>query len=149
MHYPLLRSRYCQHLCSDSTNPVQHSLPVSTGPSQHRIFCPDTGLIHDFHRCCAFVLIFIEVPFLLRICPTSTNFDNFIRRFTTNYMRAAVYTVMSAVQWVSLVSGASSLIVAAVFLLIAACFYLLAGIKNQEFVSSKTLGGQGLAQMIV
>jgi hypothetical protein len=95
------------------------------------------------------VILFIEVPFLLRICPTSTAFDNFIRRFTTNYMRAAIYAVMSAVQWVSLVSGPSSLIAAAVFLLISACFYLLAAVKNQEFVSSKTLGGQGLAQMIV
>jgi hypothetical protein len=99
--------------------------------------------------CCAPVLIFIEVPFLLRICPTSAKFDAFIRRFTTNYMRAAVYTSMSAVQWVSLISGPSSLIVAAVFLLIAACFYLLAGVKSQDFVSSKTLGGQGLVQMIV
>ncbi|KAL1999129.1 hypothetical protein VTN02DRAFT_5010 [Thermoascus thermophilus] len=97
----------------------------------------------------AFVLIFIEVPFLLRICPTSSKFDNFIRRFTTNFMRAAMYLIMSALQWVSLVSGASSLIAAAVLLLIASSFYALAGLKSQEFVGSKTLGGQGLAQMIV
>ncbi|KAL2008023.1 hypothetical protein VTN00DRAFT_8005 [Thermoascus crustaceus] len=97
----------------------------------------------------AFILIFIEIPFLLRICPTSSKFDNFIRRFTTNFMRAAMYLIMSALQWVSLVSGASSLIAAAVLLLIASCFYALAGLKSQEFVGSKTLGGQGLAQMIV
>ncbi|KAE8155729.1 hypothetical protein BDV40DRAFT_283055 [Aspergillus tamarii] len=96
-----------------------------------------------------FILVFIEVPFLLRICPTSEKFDTFIRRFTTNWMRAAMYTVMSALQWVSLVSGASSLIAAAVLLLLAALFYALAGLKSQEFVGSKTLGGQGLAQMIV
>ncbi|KAL1984166.1 hypothetical protein VTN96DRAFT_9387 [Rasamsonia emersonii] len=99
--------------------------------------------------CSAFVLIFIEVPFLLRICPTSSKFDSFIRRFTTNYMRAVIYVVMSAIQWLSLISGASSLIAAAVVLLVAAVFYLLAGLKNQEFVGSKTLGGQGLVQMIV
>lgn len=64
-------------------------------------------------------------------------------------MRAAMYLIMSALQWVSLVSGASSLIAAAVLLLIASCFYALAGLKSQEFVGSKTLGGQGLAQMIV
>ncbi|OOO10333.1 TVP18/Calcium channel flower [Aspergillus oryzae] len=96
-----------------------------------------------------FVLVFIEVPFLLRICPTSEKFDTFIRRFTTNWMRAAMYVVMSALQWVSLVSGASSLIAAAVLLLLAGLFYALAGLKSQEFVGSKTLGGQGLAQMIV
>ncbi|EAW09638.1 Tvp18 family protein [Aspergillus clavatus NRRL 1] len=97
------------------------------------------------------VLIFIEVPWLLRICPTSSKFDAFIRRFTTNYMRAVMYAIMSTIQWLSLLpgSGASSLIVAAVFLLIAGLFYALAGLKNQEFVGSKTLGGQGLVQMIV
>ncbi|RHZ67485.1 Tvp18 family protein [Aspergillus thermomutatus] len=97
------------------------------------------------------ILIFIEVPFLLRICPTSSKFDAFIRRFTTNWMRAAMYAIMSVIQWLSLLpgSGASSLIVAAVFLLIAAVFYALAGLKSQEFVGSKTLGGQGLVQMIV
>lgn len=101
------------------------------------------------HSVCSFILLFVEVPFLLRICPTSSKFDEFIRRFTTNWMRAAMYTIMSAVQWVSLVVGASSLLAAAVFLLIAALFYALAGLKSQEFVGSKTLGGQGVAQMIV
>ena len=64
-------------------------------------------------------------------------------------MRAAMYTIMSVVQWVSLITGASSLIAAAVVLLIAGLFYALAGLKSQEFIGSKTLGGQGLAQMIV
>ncbi|KAL4743393.1 hypothetical protein BDV11DRAFT_166224 [Aspergillus similis] len=95
------------------------------------------------------ILVFTEVPFLLRICPTSAKFDTFIRRFTTNWMRAAMYLVMSVVQWLSLLSRASSLLAAAVFLLIAALFYALAGLKSQEFVGSKTLGGQGIVQMIV
>ncbi|KAL4906067.1 hypothetical protein BDW74DRAFT_177097 [Aspergillus multicolor] len=95
------------------------------------------------------VLVFTEVPFLLRICPTSAKFDTFIRRFTTNWMRASMYLVMSIVQWLSLLSRASSLLAAAVFLLIAALFYALAALKNQEFVGSKTLGGTGIAQMIV
>jgi len=96
-----------------------------------------------------FILIFIEIPLLLRICPTSSKFDAFIRRFTTNYMRAAVYATMSVVQWLSIIVDRSSLIAAAVVLLIAAAFYALAGLKNQEFVGSKTLGGHGVAQMII
>lgn len=60
-----------------------------------------------------------------------------------------MYTILSAIQWASLCSGASSLIAAAVFLIIAALFYALAGLRSQEFISSKTLGGQGIAQMIV
>ncbi|KAJ5155597.1 hypothetical protein N7492_008400 [Penicillium capsulatum] len=97
----------------------------------------------------AFLILFIEVPFLLRICPTSGKFDDFIRRFTTVWMRALVYTILSAIQWASLCAGASSLIAAAVFLIIAAVFYALAGLRHQEFISSKTLGGQGIVQMIV
>ncbi|OQD85635.1 hypothetical protein PENANT_c009G11607 [Penicillium antarcticum] len=97
----------------------------------------------------SFVLVFVEVPFLLRICPTSSKFDAFVRRFTTNWMRATMYGILSAIQFASISVGASSLIAAAVVLLIAALFYGLAGLKSQEFVGSKTLGGQGVAQMIV
>lgn len=98
---------------------------------------------------CAFLIIFIEIPLLLRICPTSAKFDTFIRKFSSNYMRAAIYLAMSAIQWVSIVAMATSLIVAAVFLLIAAIFYALAGFKGQQFQGSKTLGGHGVAQMII
>lgn len=56
---------------------------------------------------------------------------------------------MSLIQWLSILVDTSSLIAAAVVLLIAGIFYALAGLKNQQFVGSKTLGGQGVAQMIV
>ena len=64
-------------------------------------------------------------------------------------MRAAIYGVMSLLQWISISVGASSLIAAAVVLMFAGIFYAIAGLKDQEFVGSKTLGGQGVAQMIV
>ncbi|KAH7021018.1 TVP18/Calcium channel flower, partial [Microdochium trichocladiopsis] len=97
----------------------------------------------------SFFILFLEVPLLLRICPTSASFDNVVRKITTNYMRAAAYLVMALVQWLSLLVARSSLIAAAVFLTITSVLYLLAGIKGQAFVGSKTLGGQGVAQMIV
>ncbi|RVX70771.1 Golgi apparatus membrane protein tvp18 [Exophiala mesophila] len=97
----------------------------------------------------SFILIFIEIPLLLRICPTSSKFDAFIRRFTTNYMRAAIYIIMAVVQYLSIIVDTSSLIAAAVVLTLAAACYALAGLKQQDFVGSKTLGGQGVAQMIV
>lgn len=106
-------------------------------------------LLIVFYRVFSFVIIFIEIPLLLRICPTSPKFDVFIRKFSSNYMRAAIYAVMSAVQWLSIWQQFTSLVVAAVFLLIAAIFYALAGLKGQEFQGSKTLGGQGVAQMII
>lgn len=64
-------------------------------------------------------------------------------------MRAAIYGVMSLVQWLSIIAMATSLIAAAVVLMIAAIFYALAGLKGQQFQGSKTLGGQGVAQMII
>lgn len=107
------------------------------------------SLTSHSHSISAFILIFIEIPLLLRVCPTSESFDRFIRRFETNYMRAAIYGIMSLIQWLSLIRYATSLIAAAVVLLLAAAFYALAGLKKQEFAASKTLGGQGVAQMIV
>ncbi|KAK3303301.1 uncharacterized protein B0T15DRAFT_513497 [Chaetomium strumarium] len=97
----------------------------------------------------SFIILFMEVPLLLRICPTSPGFDNFIRRISTNYMRAGAYGVMAVVQWLSIIIAASSLIAAAILLTATAVCYLLAGIKGQAFVGSKTLGGAGVAQMIV
>lgn len=97
----------------------------------------------------SFLIVFIEIPLLLRICPTSAKFDTFMARFTTNYMRAAIYGLMSAIQWASLVGGATSLVAAAVVLLMAAICYLIAGLKGQGFVGSKTLGGQGVGAMIL
>lgn len=64
-------------------------------------------------------------------------------------MRAVIYGVMSLVQWISIPFGRTSLIAAAVVLLLTASCYLIAGLKGQGFVGSKTLGGQGVAQMIV
>lgn len=96
----------------------------------------------------SFVILFIEVPFLLRICPTSSKFDNFIRKITTNYMRAGAYGVMAIAQWLNCIDP-SSLIAAAAFLTLTGISYLIAAVKKQSFVGSKTLGGQGVAQMIV
>ncbi|RYP10193.1 hypothetical protein DL764_000814 [Monosporascus ibericus] len=97
----------------------------------------------------SFIILFIEVPLLLRICPTSSSFDAAIRKVSTNYMRAGTYGVMALIQWLSLTVGTSSLIAAAVVLTLTALCYLLAGVKGQAFVGSKTLGGAGVAQMIV
>lgn len=99
--------------------------------------------------CCALVLIFVEIPLLLRICPTSAKFDAIIRTITTNYMRGGMYAGMGIFQILSAAYDPSSLIAAGVVMLLTATCYLIAGLKNQDFVASKALGGQGVAQMIV
>ncbi|RFU77127.1 golgi apparatus membrane tvp18 [Trichoderma arundinaceum] len=95
------------------------------------------------------IILFIEVPLLLRICPTSSKFDELIRKVNSNYIRAATYGVMAIVQFLSTIVVSSSLIAAAVFLLLTAICYGLAALKGQAFIGSKTLGGAGIAQMIV
>lgn len=60
-----------------------------------------------------------------------------------------IYLVMSVVQWLSIIIHPSTLIVAAVVLLLTASFYGIAAFRKDEFMSSKTLGGGGVAQMIV
>lgn len=64
-------------------------------------------------------------------------------------MRAATYGGMALIQWLSAIPSRTSLLAAAVFLTFTAICYLLAAIKKQAFVGSKTLGGHGVAQMIV
>ena len=78
------------------------------------------------------------------------HFDAAIRRVSTNYMRASAYATMGIIQWLSLATKqATPLIAVAVLMTICALCYLAAGIKGQAFVGSKTLGGAGIAQMIV
>lgn len=64
-------------------------------------------------------------------------------------MRALIYAVMSLIQWLSLIKDPSILLVPAIALIITAAFYLAAAVKGQGFVGSKTLGGAGVAQMIL
>lgn len=42
-------------------------------------------------RVTGIVLIFVEIPLLTRICPTSEKFDTFVRRFNENWPRAGMY----------------------------------------------------------
>lgn len=64
-------------------------------------------------------------------------------------MRAAAYGVMALIQWLSIIPRATSLIAEAIVMTFTALCYLLAAVKGQAFVGSKTLGGQGVAQMMV
>lgn len=98
---------------------------------------------------CGLIIIFIEIPFLLRICPLTDRFATFIRMFNNNLPRSAVYGVMAVVQYVSCAIQVTSLVAAAVFLTLAALCYLFAAIRGQEFTGSSTLGGAGIARAIL
>lgn len=145
MHLPLLGRGHIQPHPSQYPSPIRRNMHVSN----FMVIGTLNIILTRTNRASGLIIIFVEIPLLLRVCPTSKVFDDFIRRFTTNYMRAVIYGVMSLIQWLSLIKDPTSLIAAAVMLLLASICYLIAGLKGQGFVGSKTLGGQGVAQMIV
>lgn len=88
------------------------------------------------------VVVFVEIPFLLKICPLTDTFTNFIRNFDGNLPRCGFYLLMGVIQWLSLTLMATSLIVVAVFFTVASACYALAHFKHQEFVkTSLEVGG--------
>jgi hypothetical protein len=82
------------------------------------------------------VVVFVEIPFLLKICPLTDTFTNFVKRFDENLPRCGFYLLMAAIQWLSLVVSATSLIVVAVFFTLASACYGFAVLKHQEFQRS-------------
>lgn len=83
-----------------------------------------------------FVVLFLEMPFLLKICPLSGPFINFINKFDENLPRCGFYLLMGVIQWLSLLNGASSLLVVAILFTISSGCYGLAVLKHQEFEKS-------------
>ncbi|KAG7192884.1 Golgi apparatus membrane protein tvp18 [Scheffersomyces spartinae] len=82
------------------------------------------------------VVIVVEIPFLLRICPFTDKFTNFIRAFDNNLPRCGFYLLLGVIQWLSLTLQATSLIVVAVFFTLASACYGLAALKHQDFIKS-------------
>lgn len=82
------------------------------------------------------VVTFVEIPFLLRICPLTDTFTNFIKNFDENWPRCGFYLLMSVIQWLSLLVSTTSLIVVAILFAISSACYALAAIKHQEYLKS-------------
>ncbi|CAB4426846.1 unnamed protein product [Rhizophagus irregularis] len=91
----------------------------------------------------AFILIFIEVPFCLKICPTSQNFDAFIRIFENNLIRTIGYLAFSVIMFI-FVTKSVFYVMPGLSLAIAGICYGIAALKHQNHVSSKLTGGTGV-----
>lgn len=111
------------------------------------ILCIALGVANIFHASLviifsiiclvqALVVLFVEVPFLLKICPLTDTFTNFIKNFDENWPRCGFYLLMSVIQWLSLLIQATSLIVVAVLFAISSACYALAAIKHQEYIKT-------------
>ncbi|KAK6459896.1 hypothetical protein DFJ63DRAFT_254726 [Scheffersomyces coipomensis] len=82
------------------------------------------------------VVTFVEIPFLLKICPLTDTFTNFIKNFDENLPRCGFYLLMAVIQWLSLTIQATSLIVVAVLFTISSSCYALAYFTKQEFLKT-------------
>lgn len=111
------------------------------------ILCLALGIANIFHASIVIVfsiicivqglvVVFVEVPFLLKICPLTDKFTSFIRNFDENWPRCGFYLLMSVIQWLSLTVQATSLIVVAVFFLLASSCYALAALRHQDYLKS-------------
>ncbi|CAG61317.1 uncharacterized protein GVI51_K02849 [Nakaseomyces glabratus] len=85
------------------------------------------------------IILFIEIPFLLKICPLSDRFIEFIKRFETNGYRCIFYTLMAIVQYCSLAVMTTSLLVLGITLTISAVSYGIAFTKHQEFANTNII----------
>ncbi|ORY06993.1 hypothetical protein K493DRAFT_310391 [Basidiobolus meristosporus CBS 931.73] len=97
----------------------------------------------------AVLIIFMEISFLTKCCPTSPGFDGFIKKLSGNHIRAGVYAVFAIIMWVSLVSRFTVLFIAALTLTITAIFYATGFFKGQERTSSSMTGGTGIMLSMV
>ncbi|KAL6947528.1 Golgi apparatus membrane protein tvp18 [Hanseniaspora osmophila] len=82
------------------------------------------------------ILIFVELPFLLKICPLSDNFVQFIRRWETNGARVIFYAIMAIIQYCSCIFKVTSLLAVAIGLTFSSCSYGVAMIKHQDFAKA-------------
>ncbi|CAH2350956.1 golgi apparatus membrane protein Tvp18p [[Candida] railenensis] len=82
------------------------------------------------------VVVFVEIPFLLRICPLTDTFTGFIRNFDENWPRCGFYLLMAVIQWLSLTLMVTSLIVVAIFFSISSACYGFAALSKQEYLKS-------------
>lgn len=83
------------------------------------------------------IILFVEIPFLLKICPLSDNFIEFIKRFETNGSRCVFYLIMAIIQYCSCVLMVTSLLVVAIFLTLSSMNYAIAFTKHQEFQNTQ------------
>jgi len=95
------------------------------------------------------LILFMEVKWLLSCFNLPEGFKSGVRRINGNYPRFGAYLVASIPMFASAHFKASSLIATGIVLLIASLCFLAAGVMNQDYTGSKTLGGGGATNVIV
>lgn len=90
-------------------------------------------------------VLFVEIPFFLKICPLSENFIGFVKKFDGNLPHCGFYLLNAVIQYLSTVVQATSLLVVAIFFTFSSICYALAEFKHQDYVTTSLdpLGTKG------
>lgn len=102
-------------------------IPPSPGITVFSIICIVQGL----------VVMFVEIPFFLKICPMTEKFINFIKLFDSNMNRFGFYLLNAALQYLTLLFKATLLLTIAIWFTITSGCYVLAMLKHQEFETTQ------------
>lgn len=95
------------------------------------------------------LVLFLELPFLLKICPVTDRFTSFVNTFRQNLPRAIFYIILAGIQYGGIGIKATSLIAVAVMFTLTSFSYFMAYIVKQDFTESATLGGDGVAREMI
>ncbi|KAJ2613843.1 Golgi apparatus membrane protein tvp18 [Coemansia sp. RSA 1365] len=90
------------------------------------------------------VCILIELPFVLKICPTGPVFDKAVNALNNHWLRFLAYLVFAIVMWSSMAQSSTVLAIGAATTTLAAGCYLIAAVKKQSQMTTSLLGGSGV-----
>jgi hypothetical protein len=87
------------------------------------------------------VIVLLEIPIFLKCVPSNPKFDEYIKFFEKNSMRAVLYIVLAVVNWIFEFNGSfTAFIVPTITLTCSALAYGIATFKNEERVTSSLTG---------
>ncbi|KAL3898015.1 MAG: hypothetical protein SGCHY_003024 [Lobulomycetales sp.] len=87
------------------------------------------------------LLLFLEIPILMRCCPVSDRCTSVVNFFEAPRFRVVLYALFATFLWLSLLIGPSALIAPALTLSICFVLYLVAVVKGEGLERSEVLKG--------
>ncbi|ORX37505.1 hypothetical protein BCR36DRAFT_583588 [Piromyces finnis] len=93
-------------------------------------------------------IILLEIPIFLKCVPSSPKFDELIKFFEKNSMRAVLYAAIAVVNWLFEFNGAlTAFILPTITITCSAISYGIATFKNEERVTSSLTGTSNLVDL--
>ncbi|OUM58940.1 hypothetical protein PIROE2DRAFT_15675 [Piromyces sp. E2] len=93
------------------------------------------------------VIILLEIPIFLKCVPSSPKFDEIIKFFEKNSMRACLYAGIAVVNWFFEIKSFSGFVIPTVTITGSAISYGIATFKNEERVTSSLTGTSNIIDL--